>query len=89
MALVWRICNAHCVNSHHLQVKSGGYLLLGGVCQEEYYKFGGMRFRCHRLEIDHVLEALQRNNFADESDTKAFKLVERDGIFVLLAQKRS
>lgn len=35
------------------------FQLQGGVLCEHTYKFGGRRFRCHYLELDHIYQTLQ------------------------------
>jgi hypothetical protein len=65
-----------------------GHIMLGGVCGETSYRFNGMRFQCHNLCKEHVVDCLNKCGFCtDESNPKLFKYVERDGIFVLLSQR--
>jgi hypothetical protein len=40
-------------------VKTGGFLVQGGVLEADEYSFGGKRFKCHRLTRDQLLETLK------------------------------
>lgn len=40
-------------------IKTGGFLVQGGVLEANEYSFGGRRFKCHYLTKDQLLETLQ------------------------------
>ncbi|CAD5220621.1 unnamed protein product [Bursaphelenchus xylophilus] len=67
-------------------VKTGGYLVQGGVLEASEYAFGGRRFKCHFLTKEQLLGALQKSGF-ETDEKKGFKLIVSEEIFVLVAKK--
>ncbi|CAD5214600.1 unnamed protein product [Bursaphelenchus okinawaensis] len=67
-------------------VKTGGYIVQGGVLEAHEYGFGGRRFKCHFLTKDQLVTALKKSGF-ETNDKNGFKLIVSDEIFLLVAKK--
>uniref|UniRef100_A0A0K0FC46 Uncharacterized methyltransferase (inferred by orthology to a C. elegans protein) n=1 Tax=Strongyloides venezuelensis TaxID=75913 RepID=A0A0K0FC46_STRVS len=68
-------------------IKVGGYLLQGGVLEANEYSFGETRFKCFYLKQDVLTKTLKENGMEVNEKTGNFKLIEHDGIFILISKK--
>ncbi|KAI6176593.1 hypothetical protein M3Y97_00815100 [Aphelenchoides bicaudatus] len=68
-------------------VKTGGFLMQGGVMNETEYGFGGKRFKCHCLTREHLLDTLKESGFSTEPGLQSFHLICQDDIFLLISKK--
>lgn len=69
-------------------VKSGGWLIQGGVLEAHEYAFAGRRFKCHCLTKQQVLDTLKESGFNTEQGSGKFHIILNDDeIFLLVAKK--
>ncbi|VDP15085.1 unnamed protein product [Onchocerca flexuosa] len=77
----------HAVRNAVNLIEPNGFLIQGGVLQENDYYFGNRRYKCHHLTREQVIESLKENNMAVEKDGN-FKWFEFDKVFLLIARKK-
>jgi len=68
-------------------ITENGYLLQGGVLHVNEYSYGGRRFRCHYLTMDHIKSSLQENGMCTDESSGHFKIISHDDIFLLISKK--
>ncbi|MFH4976862.1 hypothetical protein AB6A40_003571 [Gnathostoma spinigerum] len=67
-------------------IETGGYLVQGGVLNENEYSFGDCRFRCHKLTRSQVIGTLKECGMETNKGVN-FKLIVSNDIFLLVSRK--
>ncbi|CAI2353136.1 unnamed protein product [Caenorhabditis sp. 36 PRJEB53466] len=68
-------------------VKSGGYLIYGGIFEETWCSFGGRKFTCLYITKEVMLDALAKAGLFVEEE-RSCVLFEVNGMFLVCAKKK-
>ncbi|KAI6235794.1 Nicotinamide N-methyltransferase [Aphelenchoides besseyi] len=68
-------------------IKSGGFLVQGGVLEANEYGFSGRRFKSCFIRKENVLEALKESGLETTEGTGGFHFITHDEIFLLISKK--
>jgi hypothetical protein len=69
-------------------IKSGGYLVMGGILEETWCSFGGKKFTCLYVTKEFMLDCLREAGLIIDFESKEQTILhEINGMFLIAAKK--